>query len=45
MLGPLRSRQYETRVARKSLSLPVCLRRNSPVDSTNAGFESRLNAK
>jgi hypothetical protein len=41
-LGPLRFRQYETRVARKSLSLPVCRTRKSPVESISVRLDSRL---
>ena len=41
-LGPLRSNEYDTRVARKSLSLPVCRRRKTPTDSTSSGLLSRL---
>ena len=43
-LGPFRFSRYDTRVVRKSLSLPVWRSRKKPTDDTSFGFVSRLYA-
>src|SRR5919107_1527400 len=45
MLGPRRLSRYDSRVARKSLSLPVWRSRNQPTFRTSSGFDSRLNIR